>query len=323
MTLSEFDIIERYFAPLGNFRGPAVRLGPGDDCAVIMPPSNEQLCVSSDTFIEGTHFPVDAPAAMTARRTLAAALSDLAAMGSKPLAVTGALTLASVSPEWLEEFANALGNCISVWQSPLVGGNISRGEALSITWTVMGSLPQEQFISRSGATEPSDIFVSGWPGRAGLALQRRLAGQQCSKKIAQHYEAPEPRLELGQHLRGLASAMIDVSDGLLADLNHILVASDVGAEIDLSSFNFDQALVAEAGDEVLARRLTLTAGDDYELCFVAPPEHRTTIADLSKQLDLPLTKIGQTKATKGLTFCHPPEGMLMEPLLLQSGYQHF
>ena len=89
------------------------------------------------------------------------------------------------------------------------------------------------------------------------------------------------------------------------------------------SFNFDQALVAEAGDEVLARRLTLTAGDDYELCFVAPPEHRTTIADLSKQLDLPLTKIGQTKATKGLTFCHPPEGMLMEPLLLQSGYQHF
>lgn len=323
MALSEFDIIEQYFAPLGDFKGPYTRLGPGDDCAVITPPAGEQLCVSTDTFIEGIHFPQEVDPAIVAQRSLAAALSDLAAMGSKPVGVTGAITLPGVAPAWLSAFSQTLKACLARWQSPLIGGNISQGRVLSITWTVLGSVPFEEFISRCGASAGADIYVSGWPGRAGLALAQRLNGETATKTLAPHYEAPQPRLELGQNLRGIASAMIDVSDGLLADLQHLLDASGLGAELDLATLSFDTILAEAAISEVAARRMTLTAGDDYELCFTADSEHRAAIGRLADVLGLPLTRIGKTQTQAGIRFLNRPEDLSVDELSSQQGYQHF
>ena len=323
MSLSEFEIIDRYFTPLGQWQGLHTVLGPGDDCAVLSPPMGHQLCVSSDTFIEGVHFPVGAEGALVARRTLAAAVSDLAAMGSDPLAVTGALTLVVALPDWLASFSNALSGLITDWQLPLVGGNISRGRELSLTWTVIGSVPTGAYVTRSGASAGEDIYVSGWPGRAGLALSKILSGQQPAANLAKHYLAPEPRLLLGQHLRGLASAMIDVSDGVLADLLHLLNRSALGACLNAQAMAFDELLQSTAESPGAALKHFLTAGDDYELCFMAPATARAEIERLSLKLSLPLTRIGVTKAEPGVAFENLPEAVTESALIKAAGYRHF
>lgn len=323
MSLSEFEIIDRYFAPLGQWQGPHTVLGPGDDCAVLSPPVGHQLCVSSDTFIEGVHFPVGAEGALVARRTLAAAVSDLAAMGSEPLAVTGALTLVAARPVWLASFSGALSGLIEDWQLPLVGGNISRGNELSLTWTVIGSIPTGAYVTRSGASAGEDIYVSGFPGRAGLALSKWQQGEQPADQLAQHYVAPEPRLILGQHLRPLASAMIDVSDGVLADLNHLLDSSELGAQLNAQAMAFDGLLQTNAESAAAALKHFLTAGDDYELCFIAPVSARAAIDHLALKLSLPLSRIGKTKAEFGLQFDNLPEAMSASELINAAGYRHF
>ncbi len=323
MSLSEFEIIDQYFTPLGHWQGPHTVLGPGDDCAVLSPPAGHQLCVSSDTFIEGVHFPVGANGALVARRTLAGAVSDLAAMGSEPLAVTGALTLVTAVPDWLASFSGALSALIQDWQLPLVGGNISRGSELSVTWTVIGSMPAGSYVTRDGASAGEDIYVSGWPGRAGLALSKLQAGQQPSERLAKHYLAPTPRLLLGQSLRGLASAMIDVSDGVLADLNHLLQASALGARLNAQSMAVDELLLATADSPAAALTLFLTAGDDYELCFIAPSSARAEIDRLALKLPLPLNRIGETKAELGLMIENLPDSVTESMLIKTSGYRHF
>jgi len=323
MSLSEFEIIDQYFTPLGHWQGPHTVMGPGDDCAVLSPPLGHQLCVSSDTFIEGVHFPVGASGDLVARRTLAGAVSDLAAMGSEPLAVTGALTLVAAVPDWLASFSGALSELIQDWQLPLVGGNISRGRELSLTWTVIGSVPTETYVTRSGASADEDIYVSGWPGRAGLALLKLQSGQQPVAQLAKHYLAPVPRLMLGQHLRGLASAMIDVSDGVLADLNHLLDRSALGARMNARYMAFDELLQANADSPAAALTHFLTAGDDYELCFIAPASARAEIDRLALKLALPLNRIGQTKAELGLVIENLPEALTESMLIKTTGYRHF
>jgi thiamine-monophosphate kinase len=298
-------------------------MGPGDDCAVLSPPLGHQLCVSSDTFIEGVHFPVGASGALVARRTLAGAVSDLAAMGSEPLAVTGALTLVTAVPHWLASFSDALSELIQDWQLPLVGGNISRGRELSLTWTVIGSVPTGSYVTRSGASVGEDIYVSGWPGRAGLALSKLQSGQQPPEQLAKHYLAPEPRLLLGQHLRGLASAMIDVSDGVLADLNHLLNGSALGARLSAQDMAFDELLQANADSPAAALTHFLTAGDDYELCFIAPASARAAIDHLALKLAIPLNRIGETKAESGLQFANLPKSLTESMLIKATGYRHF
>lgn len=323
MSLSEFEIIDQYFTPLGQWQGLHTVLGPGDDCAVLSPPAGHQLCVSSDTFIEGVHFPVGADGALVARRTLAAAVSDLAAMGSEPLAVTGALTLVAALPDWLASFSGALSGLITDWQLPLVGGNISRGNQLSLTWTVIGSVPTGAYVTRTGASAGEDIYVSGWPGRAGLALSKLMSGQQAGAHLAKHYLAPEPRLLLGQHLRDLASAMIDVSDGVLADLNHLLDGSELGAQLNAQAMAFDELLQSASDSPAAALTHFLTAGDDYELCFTAPATARTEIDRLSVSLSLPLSRIGVTNAERGLQFENLPEAVMESELIKATGYRHF
>jgi len=323
MSLSEFEIIDQYFTPLGHWQGPHTVVGPGDDCAVLSPPPDHQLCVSSDTFIEGVHFPVGAGGALAARRTLAGAVSDLAAMGSEPLAVTGALTLVTADPDWLGPFSRALSELIQDWQLPLVGGNISRGSELSLTWTVIGSVPTGSYVTRGGASAGEDIYISGWPGRAGCALSKLQSGQQPPEQLAKHYLAPVPRLLLGQHLRGLASALIDVSDGLLADLNHLLDGSALGARLNAQDMAFDELLQANTDSPAAALTYFLTAGDDYELCFIAPVSARSEIDRLALKLALPLNRIGETKAELGLQFANLPEALTESMLIKATGYRHF
>ena len=323
MSLSEFDIIDRYFAPLGGWQLTTTALGPGDDCAVLSPRVGHQICISSDTLIEGVHFPVAASGTLAAERSLAAAVSDLAAMGSEPMAATGALTLTEVSESWLKDFSSALATCIKEWQIPLIGGNISRGKELSITWTVLGSLPMGRYVTRGGAQLGDDIYVSGWPGRAGLALEQLIRHQEVAPELRQHYERPTPRIKIGQKIRPWVSEMIDVSDGLLSDLQHILLASKCGADVDVSALGFD-VLLGEQTDSAL-HHLThvLSAGDDYELCFTAPPSRRGELQLLAQVEVLPFTRIGQIVPGAGVLFSNLPPGVNASDLEGLMGYRHF
>lgn len=323
MPLSEFDIIDRYFAPLGDWQPKTTVLGPGDDCAVLSPRADHQICISSDTLIEGIHFPMAASGRLAAERSLAAAVSDLAAMGSEPMAATGALTLKELSEPWLQDFSSALAECIQEWQIPLIGGNISRGKELSITWTVLGSVPTGRYVTRSGAQVGDDVYVSGWPGRAGLALEQLIKGEMVDPELLRHYERPAPRLEIGQKIRPLVSAMIDVSDGLLSDLQHVLHASNCGADVDVSALGFDATLGRQSRNPLHHLTLALSAGDDYELCFSAPVSRRAELESLAQASALPLTRIGQIVSTPGVVFSNLPNGIKPADLEGLTGYRHF
>ena len=323
MSLSEFDIIDRYFAPLGGWQLTTTALGPGDDCAVLSPKAGHQICISSDTLIEGVHFPMAASGRLAAERSLAAAVSDLAAMGSEPMAATGALTLTELSESWLQDFSSALADCIEDWKIPLIGGNISRGKELSITWTVIGSLPMDRYVTRSGAQLGDDIYVSGWPGRAGLALEQLMNRQAVVPELRQHYERPSPRIEMGQKIRPLVSSMIDVSDGLLSDLQHVLLASKYGADVDGSALMFDAMLSEQTRGALHHLTLALSAGDDYELCFTAPSSSREELQSLARAHSLPLTRIGQIVSGTAVVFSNLPTGVHASDLEGLMGYRHF
>lgn len=288
MTNREFAVIDRYFKPL--FAGdPRVLSGPGDDCAILdIPPGNE-LCVSTDTLLAGVHFPDDAPASVIANRTIGANLSDLAAMGATPHSFLLAITLPSIDESWLEEFSNTLASLIDRYSLPLAGGNLSAGE-LSLAMTVMGLVPAGEGVHRSGGNVGDDVYVTGTPGDAGKGLSLVLSGESRGY-LARRYLEPEPRLAAGQALRGIASAMIDVSDGLLADARHIAEASSTGIEILAGSLPLSDELVKAAGAGK-ARHLALTAGDDYELCFTASPQQADAIQSLAGKLNLAMTRIG-------------------------------
>ena len=243
MTQDEFSIIERYF---GSFPQPGktpapepasgVALGPGDDCAILTIPPGFELCASTDTLLADVHFPATAPAAVVARRTLGANLSDLAAMGARPHAFLLALTLPAAEASWLEAFSVCLHRLSATWEIPLAGGNLCRGP-LSLTMTVFGTAPAGTMIRRAGANQGDDIYVTGHIGDAGAGLQLFLQdpalSDSASKELIRRYTAPTPRIETGQALRQIATAMIDISDGLLADLEHLLTASGAGAEVEV------------------------------------------------------------------------------------------
>jgi thiamine-monophosphate kinase len=322
MENTEFDVIEKYFSPLGQWSLGHTLVGPGDDCAVVQVPDSRQLCISTDTLINGVHFPTGATGQMVARRSIAAALSDLAAMGATPFGMTGALTLVQVSAPWLKAFSAEIGDLIKQWQVPLLGGNLSQGNELSITWTVMGLVNPGKFLLRSGAQVGDDIYISGYPGRAGYALDCLLQRRDVATRLAKHYSQPIPRLELGEAINGLAHSAIDVSDGLLADLQHLLTASGVGARIDLAALSADAELVAACGvaDSI---RFALTAGDDYEVCFTADPDQRKALELISRQLQLPLIRIGRVIEPQGVEFENVPGDLDTALLAKYAGYRHF
>lgn len=319
MSLSEFDLIRNYFSDLTLTRSD-VELGVGDDCALLQVPAGKVLAVTIDTLVEKRHFSPGVAPADLGHKSLAVNLSDLAAMGAIPAWVTLALTLPCADETWLAEFAHGFAELAALHQVALVGGDTTRGP-LSVTVQAHGFVDPGAALRRDGA-EPGDlIYVTGTLGDAGLALlveQGLYTRPEYLPFLRRRLARPQPRLEAGQALRGLATAAIDVSDGLSSDLGHILSASACGATLHLGQLPLSPAVreyVGETGDW----NLPLAAGDDYELCLVVPQKRQDEVERIGLRLDCGLTWIGTVDRASGLR-CLTDAGELVEA---DSGYDHF
>ena len=306
MPTAEFSLIYRYFSDLG--RGAAVDLSVGDDCAILRLGEGERLATSVDTMVAGVHFPEETFPEDIGFRAVSVAASDLAAMGAKPLAMTVALTLPEVDELWLHAFSQGLAEAVSVYQLPLVGGDTTRGP-LSISVQVMGALPQGQAMLRSGARVGDEVYVSGTLGDAAGALAFLQGQWQPTPEHAQYlldrFNRPRARLDLGRELLGRATAAIDISDGLLADVGHIGAASGVRISIEMDRLPLSPALSSHTCPETI-QRWALAGGDDYELCFCLGAGERPPAG---------CTRIGRVDAGEGVD-C----GFEID---MAPGYQHF
>jgi thiamine-monophosphate kinase len=301
----EFDLIARYFTRPAR-RSP---LGVGDDCALLAPAPGMQLAVSSDMLVEGRHFLSTVDPARLGHKALAVNLSDLAACGAKPLAFTLALSLPTIDEAWLEGFSRGLFALADAHDCELVGGDTTRGP-LNLCITVFGEVPAGAALLRSGAKAGDDVWVSGTLGDARLALEvfrGTLALPAELFELARaRMEQPTPRVALGLALRGIASAAVDISDGLVGDLGHVLRASGVGARLDADAAADRLALAAHAQgataglDHEARRACTLAGGDDYELAFTAPASARGAVEQAGRATRTPVTRIGHIEADTGL-----------------------
>lgn len=318
MSLNEFSLIESYFKSKTITR-EEVALGIGDDAAVIDVPTSEQLVVTTDCLVEGVHFPQNVPADKLANRALAVNLSDLAAMGATPKWMTLALTLPEATETWLTEFSAGLFNLAQRFQVQLVGGDITQGP-LTITLQVMGTVPQGKALTRGGAQVGDLIYVTGRLGEA--VLPQLLPGEvetalQSAIDLALYF--PEPRVATGQALQTLATAAIDISDGLAADLHHLCKASGVGADLMQSQIPIAKVLQATCDPEN-ALNLALTNGDDYELCFTVPASKQASLTTLTKTWSHPCICIGKITDTKKINLINEKQNVNPLP---PKGYQHF
>ena len=298
--MGEFDLIDRYF------KRPVTRnaLGIGDDCALLAPGPGMQLAVSCDMLVEGRHFLSTVDPFKLGHKALAVNLSDLAACGAKPLAFSLALAMPVADEAWLEPFSRGLFALADEHQCELVGGDTTRGP-LNICITVFGEVPTGQALLRSGARADDDIYVSGTLGAARLALEvfrgTLSIPAEAFNAARSRMEQPTPRVALGQALRGVASAAIDVSDGLLGDLGHILKQSAVGARIDTQiAAGLMAAPVAGSLDDERRLEYVLAGGDDYELLFTAPAGRREAVQAAAVAAGTPVTRIGRIEAEPGL-----------------------
>ena len=296
----EFDLIARYFTRPAR-RSP---LGVGDDCALLAPAAGMQLAVSCDMLVEGRHFLSTVEPARLGHKALAVNLSDLAACGARPLAFTLALSLPAVDEAWLEAFSRGLFALADAHGCELVGGDTTRGP-LNLCITVFGEVPAGAALLRSGARAGDDVWVSGTLGDARLALEvfrGSLALPADLFELARgRMEQPTPRVALGLALRGIATAAVDLSDGLAGDLGHVLRASGVGACLDADAAAGLLAIGDTAGLDLAARRAcTLAGGDDYELAFTAPASARAAVERAGRASATPVTRIGAIEAEAGL-----------------------
>ncbi len=299
--MGEFDLIARYFTRPGRH---AV-LGVGDDCALLQPQAGMQLAVSSDMLVEGRHFLSTTPAAGLGHKALAVNLSDLAACGAKPLAFTLALALPFIDENWLAGFSKGLWDLADTHGCELIGGDTTQGP-LNICITVLGEVPPGDALLRQHAQVGDDIYISGTVGDARLALE---VFKGTVSLEATHFEAarlrmerPTPRIELGLALRGVANAAIDVSDGLLGDLGHILQRSQVGAVIE-TAWVQDSAAISDAMQSVVFNKrldFALAGGDDYELLFTAPPDQADEVLEAGEQCGVSITCIGRITPVAGV-----------------------
>ena len=307
--MGEFDLIERYFTR------PAARaaLGVGDDCALLRPTPGTQLAISSDMLVEGRHFFADVDPFTLGHKALAVNLSDLAACGATPLAFTLALALPHADAAWLAPFSRGLWALADAHGCELIGGDTTQGP-LNICITVFGEVPvvdgKSQALLRAGAKPGDDVYVSGTLGDARLALDALRGALALPPAVLaqarRRLEEPTPRVALGQALRGVASAALDVSDGLLGDLRHLLKASGVGATLDTSiAMNLIAACAhPDCATGLISFKTQLTCvlagGDDYELAFTAPPSARDAVQAASRLSATPVTRIGHIDAEPGL-----------------------
>lgn len=312
--LDEFALIQRFFTP--DALPAHVALGVGDDCALLIVPPGNVLAVSVDTQVPGVHFPLDAEPFLLASRVLRCAASDLAAMGATPLGFTLALTLPVADEVWLAAFSRGLLEAATALGCPLVGGDTTRGP-FSVTVQVQGAVPEGLALRRTGAQPGDEVWVSGTlgDGAAALALleNRLQVSSSTALFLRRRFYQPDIDFALGCALRGVATACIDVSDGLLADLGHILKASHVGAVIEVAHLPI--ADWRAAVDVAQARRWALSGGDDYRLCFTAPPGQRELLAAQPG-----LACVGHIVTSSGITLVDE-HGVASLPD--SSGYQHF
>jgi len=297
MALGEFDLIKTYFTR------PARRaaLGIGDDCALLSPAPGMQLAVSSDMLVEGRHFLSTVPPQRLGHKALAVNLSDLAACGARPLAFTLALALPRADEVFLDSFSRGLLALADQHDCELIGGDTTQGP-LNICITVFGEVPAGQALLRAGARAGDDVYVSGRVGDARLALEvirgeTTLDGRGFDD-VRRAMDLPQPRVALGLALRGIASSAIDVSDGLLGDLGHLLQRSGVGATLDVDAVPRSAVLATQP--QAMQRLCTLSGGDDYELLFTAAPARAPQLRDAAAQTGVPLTRIGRIEAEHGL-----------------------
>jgi thiamine-monophosphate kinase len=317
-SLNEFSLIQKYFA-LHKQERADVLLGIGDDAALLQVSAGHTLALTTDTLIEGIHFPKDTSANDIGYKALAVNLSDLAAMGATPAWFSLALTMPFIDEIWLTGFSQGLFELADQFGVQLVGGDTTRGP-LSITITAHGLVPRGQALLRSGAQVGDKIYVSGTLGDAGLGLQVVLEGKNlpsaAKKFVLARLNRPTPRVEWGQSLVGIATSAIDVSDGLLADLNHILERSNVGAVVDAARLPLSNALREQLSLQE-AYQLALASGDDYELCFTIPSAREDQFIHKMTKHKMHCTCIGEIVVTKGLSI----SGVDSE--LTQIGFDHF
>ncbi|MGJ7459994.1 thiamine-phosphate kinase [Halomonas sp. MA07-2] len=295
----EFGLIARYFTPPPPGPDAGVALGVGDDCSLLVPAAGRQLVVSVDTSVAGIHYPEDAPADAVGHRALAVSLSDLAAMGARARWCLMALTLAEVDEAWLDGFSRGFRALAEASGTALVGGDVTRG-ATAIGVTVMGEVAPGAALTRHGGRPGDLVAVTGalGGGGGGLALWER-GERDPSHPLLVRYLRPQPRLAAGEALVGLATAAIDVSDGLLADLGHLLERTGLGASLVPEALPLAEGLIEALGEEE-ARQAALTGGDDYELLLALPGECIDEARARLAALGLPLTVIGRLETEPGL-----------------------
>ena len=304
--MAEFSIIDTYF---NRKNANSVDLGVGDDSALLTPPPQQQLVICADTSVAGRHFPLDTHPHAIGWKSVAVNLSDIAAMGAKPHSILLALSLPQIDHHWLKDFSQGLYDCCDQFGVSLIGGDTTQSPHLTITVTALGWIETGQAVTRAGAQVGDLICVSGTVGDAAFALQHM--GHPLQKRL----DYPMPRCQLGQQLKGLASSMIDVSDGLAQDLGHILKASGVGAVLQLYQLPVSSDIAKLEQEKKW--QLALAGGDDYELCFTISPQNYHLLAQ--QKLDVNLTIIGQITKNLGLTFFQNG----VDYSIQFHGYQHF
>lgn len=319
MPVSEFDLIQRFFADATASR-PDVLLGVGDDCALLQPPAGSSLAVSMDTLVEGRHFSAGTDPGSLGHKALAVNLSDLAAMGAEPAWATLALTLPNADTTWLAAFVEGFAALAAEHAVQLVGGDMTRGP-LSITVQVHGFVDPASALKRGGGSAGDRLFLSGCVGDAGLALlraQETTPLEADERYLRDRLDRPTPRVALGRLLAGRASAAIDVSDGLIADLGHICTAGGTGARVELDRLPLSPAVSAECGRGNW--RPALAGGDDYELLFSVAPARVQSLLSICREAGQQTQEIGCLAADSGIVLVYP-DGRLSEEI--PHGFDHF
>lgn len=319
--MGEFDLIKRYFSrkSLQN----DVILSVGDDCAITSIPTGYQLAITTDTLVEGTHFLPSISPTDLAYKSVAVNLSDLAAMGATPAWVSLAFTLPEIKEEWLAEFSQSLFAILDRYGVSLIGGDTTKGP-LSITLTAQGFLPENQGLFRHQAKAGDWIFVSGFLGDSAagldLLLQNCKIENESDRYFIQRHLRPTPRVELGLALRSFSCCALDISDGLLADLEHILERSQVGAEIYLENLPISRHLCIQY-EQTQAEKFALTGGEDYELCFTVSEEKREEMEQVLRSQGIKVTCIGKIlPQTSGLNLLKNGEKVALPE---HCGFDHF
>ncbi len=318
--MKEFDMIKRFFAEQ-SVKRKDVLLGIGDDCAIVKPDERYNLAITTDTLVAGVHFPHNTEARAIGHKVIAVSLSDLAAMGAEPNWLSLAITLPKIDEAWLKEFCAGVFELAEYFNVQLIGGDTTQGP-LSVTVTAQGTTPEGKHLSRTGAKAGDWIYVTGEVGDAGLAL-KHIQGEIKVEdvfvdQIVSKLNYPKPRVLAGQALREYASAAIDISDGLIADLTHICVASNVGANLVLDSLPLSKVMLSTL-EQSEAAKLAISAGDDYELLFTVSEDNKVGMETALNNLGVAIKRIGQINANGKITTTFDSKPVVLE----LKGYEHF